>query len=126
MGVGRDREHPEPPPAHGDDVEAPVGQLGDLTQLRRAADRVELLRGDRRLVGRALGVTLGGGDLPAVPQGHDTEFVRFVVRGRDEVAHERAVPLLEDVQGQHQAGKEHRAQREDRDNRAHGASVSAR
>jgi hypothetical protein len=51
--------------------------------------------------------------------------VRLVGRGGDQVTHEDAVSLLEDVQGQHQAGEEHRAQREDRDNRAHGASVSA-
>ena len=56
----------------------------------------------------------GVGDLPAAAHRHHAELVRAVVglatRSRTSVA----VALLEDVQRQHQAGKQHRAQREDR------------
>jgi hypothetical protein len=55
----------------------------------------------------------------------DAELVRLVGGHRDQLAHERAVTLLEDVQGQHQAGKEHRAQREDRQPIAHALSLVA-
>ena len=99
-------------------VEPPVGQLVDLPQLGGAADLVQLghvvALGDRRVVG-AVGAVV----LPAVAQRHDAELLRPVVGLRDQVPNQRPVPLLEDVQRQHQPGEQHRTQRENRQSLGH-------
>jgi len=99
-----DAGQPEPIGAHGLQVVAAVGLRRDLAHHRDAADLVQ-----RRHAGRA--------DLAAGPDRDHPELSGL--RPVKQLGHQRAVPLLEDVQRQAHAGKQHRRQREQRQHLAH-------
>ena len=66
--------------------------------------------GHRRLVRQA---GCAGRHLVAVADRHDGEPARFVLGGLQQIAHHRAIALLEHVQRQDEPGKQHRVQREE-------------
>lgn len=100
-----------------DQLVSAVLALGDARGVRDApvaVQRVERVVAEARQRAGVAALLTGGRDLLSVPDGDHTEPPCPVLRLGEQIADEGAIPLLEDVQRQHQAGEERRTEREER------------
>ena len=120
-----DGEQPDPCGAGRQDLEAAVGTLTDLRRVGDAADPVEGLQriGPKPSAGACSeearrrpcpACRWPSGRLAAVADRDHDEAARSVLVDLQQVAHHGAITLLEDVERQHEAGEQHRVQREER------------